>query len=275
MRTSPCRREPSLARAARRGPTTPPTAPAPADAVIKDKLGRDTPRGTLLGFLGAVRKGNEEVTPLYLDTGLRDRAAVELARKLYVVIDTRLPARLTELSDRPEGSLANPLKPDQDVIGTIQTADGPLDLIVERVKRGKEDPIWLFSRRTLERIPDAYEEVDLVQVDRYLPDVLAKTRLGGVRLFGWLTLVVIVPLGYRFFGLVGLLVRPLRRFFHRQSGWTDWPLDILTGPARLFALAVSSAGLSRCSNCRCGSGSSGRWWRRCWRQRPSPGCCSD
>ena len=46
------------------------------------------------------------------------------------------PPRLDELSDRPEGSLANPLKPDQDIVGTITTADGPLDLVLERVNRG-------------------------------------------------------------------------------------------------------------------------------------------
>ena len=111
-------------------PAAPPAAPP------TDSLGRDTPRGTLLRFLDAVRKGNHKVSPLYLDTDLTGDDAIELARQLYVVIDSRLPPRLHDLSDRPEGSQANPLHPDQDVIGTIQLASGPLDLIVERVNRG-------------------------------------------------------------------------------------------------------------------------------------------
>jgi len=209
-----------------------------ATVPIKDSLGRDTPRGTLLGFLDVVRKGNDQIAPQYLDTTLRGKAAVALARKLYVVIDSRLPSRLSDLSGRPEGSLANPLKPAQDVIGTIQTADGPLELIVERVNRGA-GPIWLFSSRTLAAIPDAYAEIDLVSVDRYLPDVLAQNRLGGVRLFGWLSLMLVVPLGYRFFGLVGRLLRAPWVFFQRRHRWDDWPLDLLPGPARLFALAIS------------------------------------
>ena len=73
-----------------------------------------------------MRKGNKEIATMYLDTKLRDAAAIEQARQLYVVIDNRLPSRLNQLSDRPEGSLTNPLKPNQDVIGTIQTADGPV-----------------------------------------------------------------------------------------------------------------------------------------------------
>src|SRR4051794_23044231 len=107
-----------------------PVAPPAAAARPKDTLGRETPRGTVLGFMRAAAKANDDVAPLYLNTTLRDKAAVDLAHKLYVVLDSRLPARLNELSDRPEGSLPNPLKADQDVIGTVSTANGRLDLIV-------------------------------------------------------------------------------------------------------------------------------------------------
>src|SRR6185295_14619476 len=149
----------------------------------RDLLGRDTPRGTVFGFMGAARRGNEEAAASYLDSTLKGQPLVDLAHQLYVVLDSRLPARLNELSDRPEGSLTNPLKPDQDVVGTIQTANGPLALVLERVHRGTGS-VWLFSRQTLDAIPDAYEEVALLSVDRYLPDILAKPRIVGIRLFG-------------------------------------------------------------------------------------------
>src|SRR6185437_15827573 len=119
--------------------TAPTTAPAPVVAQPpeppKDPLGRDSPRGTLLGFMTAARRGNLEAAALYLDTKLRGQSTLDLARQLYVVLDTRLPARLNLVSDRPEGSLANPLKPDQDVIGTIATESAPLDVILARVTR--------------------------------------------------------------------------------------------------------------------------------------------
>src|SRR3954470_15885366 len=115
---------------------SPPAARPPQDAAARDPLGRDTPRGTVLGFMDAARNARYDVAAQYLDTKPRDGAAAELARKLFVVLDSRLSPRLRELNDRPEGSLANPLKPDQDVVGVITTTTGTMDLVLERVNRG-------------------------------------------------------------------------------------------------------------------------------------------
>ena len=173
------------------------TAPAAAPGTVqaeppKDALGRETPRGTLLGFMRAARNRNDEAAVAYLNTSLRGQPATVLAHQLYVVLDTRLPARLNEVSDRPEGAVPNPLKPDVDVVGTIATGGGPLDIFVERVNRGASGRIWLFSSRTLSSIPDVYHEIDLISVDEYLPR-LAKSRIARIRLFDWLVLFVVVP----------------------------------------------------------------------------------
>ena len=136
--------------------------------------------------MNAARDARDEVAPQYLNTNLRDRAAVDLAHKLFVVLDRRLPPRLDELSDRPEGSLANPLKPDQDIVGTITTADGTLDLVLERVNRGARRRCGCSRARRSSAIPDVYDEVDLVAVDRFLPGFLTKPRIAGIRCSrGW------------------------------------------------------------------------------------------
>src|ERR1700741_4054838 len=106
-----------------------PKAPA-AEAepeIPKDTLGRNTPRGAVLGFLNAARKGNAEISVLYLNTPLRGEEAEDLARQLAIVLNRRLPARLNTLSEKPEGSIPDPLKPDEDLVGTIPTANGDLD----------------------------------------------------------------------------------------------------------------------------------------------------
>src|SRR5262245_14844162 len=221
------------------GQGQPAPAPAAAPAAPKDSLGRDTPRGTLLGFMDEARKGNDAAAVLYLNTNQRDKAAAELAHKLYVVLDSRLPARLNDLSDRPEGSLANPLKPGQDVVGTIPTGTGPLEILVERVNRGAAGQVWLFSRATLEEIPDVHAEVDRLSIDRFLPGFLTRPRIGGVRLSGWLALLLIVPLLYRLIGLAGVLFRPLFEFFRRRSMWVERSAVLWPGPIRLVALAVA------------------------------------
>ena len=134
----------------------------------KDALGRDTPRGTLLGFMNAARGGSDELGPQFLNTRLRAGEAVDLAHKLFVVLDSRLPARLNEVSERPEGSLANPLKPNQDIIGSVETADGRVDILVERVTRART-PQSSCSRGPHWRVPAVYDEVDRL-LGRHLRD---------------------------------------------------------------------------------------------------------
>lgn len=210
------------------------------EAAPSDTLGRDTPRGTVLGFMQAARNARHEVIPLYLNTPLRDRAALELAQQLYVVLDSRLPPRLTELSDRPEGSLPNPLKPDQDVVGTIATVNGPLEIVLERVPRSGSRPVWLFSRRTLDAIPDAYAEIDLVSVDRYLPGFLTRPRIGGIRLFEWLALLLLVPLLYRATALPNRLLGPALVAWRRRRGLAgQLPATVMPGAVRLLLTAIA------------------------------------
>jgi MscS family membrane protein len=207
-------------------------------AAVKDTLGRDTPRGTLLGFMEAARNESHAAAVMYLNTDLPENAAADLAHQLYVVLNSRLPARLNELSDRPEGSLVNPLKPSQDIVGTIQTVNGPLEIVVERVTRGAAAPVWLFARGTLDAVPDVYAEVDRVSLDRYLPGFLTRPRVRGIRLAAWLSLLLVVPLFYRLIGVVAVLFRPLFAFVRRRSKWVEWALALGPGPIRLFVLAI-------------------------------------
>jgi MscS family membrane protein len=121
------------------------TAPAvpsvPQPELPRDTLGRTTPRGTVLGFLNAERKDNDEVAAQYLNTRLRGKPASNLAHQLFVVLDRRLPAKLDELSDKPE----DPLQPNMDRVGNINSSNGNVDILLERVDLGKAGYRWLFS----------------------------------------------------------------------------------------------------------------------------------
>ena len=192
----------------------PATTPAPAAAQAetpKDPLGRETPRGSVLGFMRVAREGNDEAAAQYLNTTLQGRPAEVLARQLYVVLDTRLPARIDEISDRPEGRLTNPLRPDEEVIATIPTTNGPLNIMLELVRRQNGPPIWLFSPSTLEAIPGAFSQVDLFSLDEHLPAFLVKPRMAGIRLFNWLALFLAVPLAYRLMAILHAIWVPLAR----------------------------------------------------------------
>jgi MscS family membrane protein len=216
----------------------PATAEAPPEP-SPDPLGRNTPRGAILSFLSVTRKGSAQIAALYLDTPLRGADAENLAHQLGVVLNRRLPPRLNQISDKPEGSVPDPLRPDEDLIGTISTSKGDLDILVERIDRGKAGKVWLFSRKTLKSIPDVYKELSTPAVEEMLPEFLVKTRLAAIPLFEWLALLA-TPVLYLLTGLlsrlVGLGVGACRRHLLRNASLKNpkiWP-----PPIRLLLVAL-------------------------------------
>ncbi len=222
---------------------TPQTQTQPADPI-----GRETPRGAVLGFLTAARNGEQDLAALYLNTRQEQPGTAELTQQLFTVLDARLPASdLTHLSASPEGSRANPLAPDEERIATIRGPTGPVDIGLERVSRPKLGSIWLFSRKTLEAVPDLYEDVAATRTPRFLPRFLTDTRVAGVRLFDWLAMIL---------GIAGLYVaiKALNRVLTRVVAWISgrffgrpWGAHhvVLPTPARLLILAIAARVLLR------------------------------
>ena len=226
------RREPSRIRAA-----TPSSArPQP----VEDSLGRRTPRGTVRGFLSAARKGDDEIAAQYLNT-LQGDQAKELAHQLFIVLDRRLPARPAQLSAEAEGSRADPLKPNLELIGTVPTAHGDVAVTLERVKLGTAEDVWLFSRQTLEAVPEIYREISLVALDKHVPEFLTRIRVAGVRLFDWLTVLGGLPLLYLLTVVLNRLLSPLIAVLWRRLRRTPGPApkNILPIPVRLLLLATA------------------------------------
>ena len=225
------------------------TSPA-ATPTAKDPLGRSTPRGTVLGFLLAASKRDNEVAAQYLNTRETPQRAATLAGELFVVLNRRLPARLNEISDKPEGTATSLLRPDLYLVGTIDGAN--LDVTLERVERPDAGPIWLFSRATLQEIPRVYEETHQLSVEDIFPAALVNNYLLGIPAYEWLFVFVGLPLAYFLTGLLNRLLVPvvgwvLARFFTRTSQLFK---QALPHPIRLLIVAacirwlLSEVGLS-------------------------------
>jgi MscS family membrane protein len=217
-------------------------APAPDAAAPVDPLGRTTPRGTVLGFLASARKGDEALARQYLDTRLPDAAAETLAHQLFAVLDARLPPRLTLLNDTPVGSRANPLAPEEEVVGSVSGPEGPLDIVLERVTRAKAAPLWLFSAATLDAIPQVYDDVRQQRARMVVPRFLFKWRIASVRVFEWL--VVLIALTGLYLTTVVLnvalsrIVPPIGRRLFRMPAISDH--DVLPMPARILIITILS-----------------------------------
>ena len=217
--------------------TAPATAPAapPQAAPWTDPLGRSTPRGAARGFLDAARSGDNARAALYLNTDRRDEA--DLARRLFVVLDARLPARLVRISDERDGS--DPALPDREVAGTIEGHSGTADVALERVQRNSEPgPIWLISEQTVNAALRQYDEVVSSRWNGLVPAFLIRNRLGGLRLIDILAILLGLPLLYLATVLLNRALTPLIGLGFRAAG--SQCRSVLPASARLLLVVIAA-----------------------------------
>jgi MscS family membrane protein len=219
--------------------TKAPVAAQPATPA--DPLGRTTPRGTVLGFLKAARKGSYEAAAGYLDTSLRGQPAEIAAQHLSFVLDRRLPTRLNELSDLPQGSIPFPAKPNLELVGTIATKNGNVDILLQRVDREKAGSLWLFSSATLAALPELYAEAKDESLKVVIPEFLVNTTIVRIPLYQWLALLVGVPAFLFVLGLLNRLIsRTVSKLHRKLRPKVNSPhFEILPVPVRLLLLAAA------------------------------------
>ena len=216
--------------------------PAEPEVVYDDPLGRSTPQGTVFGFMKSATQGNYEQALQYLDTKIVGIRAQKLIDALRVILERGFSGKLAMLSIKPEGNLDDNLPPSKERIGTVKTPSGSLDILLERVERGNNPPIWLFSAETLKNVPEIYKELDVRSFDTYLPKFLVNTWLLWFPLWKWIVILLLIPLSFglsilvtRLFNVMLLLV------VHRIAKVrVDQHMARLTGPLRIliFALAI-------------------------------------
>ena len=103
----------------------PPAPAASGPPQSPDALGRDTPAGTVVGFMRAASEKNFQRAAQYLDTrGIRD-GVEEHIRQLHAVLNRGLSSRdLAQLSRVPEGTLEDGLAPTVERVGVVKTKSG-------------------------------------------------------------------------------------------------------------------------------------------------------
>ena len=224
--------------------TTPPGA-APPDVSLQDPLGRDTPRGTVVGFIRAAQAQDFARAAEYLDVKLPTVRAQRLTQELKVVLDRGLNVNLNLLSAKPEGDPAASPKPDRQLIGTVSTETGGLDILLDRVQRGKSPSLWLFSSETLKRVPEVYAEIGPPWLESYLPTPLVENRVATYPLWVLIATLLGIPMALVIAKLLsrGLipLLRPLVRYLTKEQD--DRQLERITGPIRLLMLVVAIHGI--------------------------------
>jgi MscS family membrane protein len=190
---------------------TQPQPPTPASA---DELGRDTPSGTVLGFLQAAQSGNYRTAADYLQMSAarRQSQGPELAEKLKLLMDRAFVGSMRRISTRPEGNLEYGTL-DQQTIGIFSNGDPDVPVILVRTGDPNSGRIWLFSSETLSKVPELYDNVEAHQVENKLPQSLVRNVFLGMPLWQWLALFAAIPVAFAIGWAVVLLLAIPRRLW--------------------------------------------------------------
>jgi len=189
------------------------STPVQAAAAPVDPLGRESPRGTVIGFVRAAQEGNWQQARQYLQPVMHGRPMnateeQELVDHLLAVLNARFPTLDAISKDADvrgdDGRLLN----ETTVTGSRTMESFPLTFV--RVDDAHFGKIWLVSQKTLDEVPAAYESLKFPQLAQKLPSFLVKTRALGMPLWQWLAIVLLVPIALALGWLLALIVR---------SGW--------------------------------------------------------
>jgi len=206
----------------------------------EDPLGRSTPYGTVVGFIRAEKNKDYALAAQYLDSKEKGKAAEELARQLAIVLNRGLKVDLDRISRKPQGDLHDEPRPTRDIIGTVTTRSGKLEILLERMDRGGESPIWLFSAETLHGIPAAAEEMSAYDIERYLPRILVDTTIRSIPLYRWISTIIGLALALGLGGLITRALVPLLRpLLRRITGEEDDRILVaIKEPIRLIMISL-------------------------------------
>ena len=102
-----------------------PATPGNGNAAAADPLGRNTPSGTLYGFLQAAQSGNYSIAAQYLQMSAarRQSQGEDSAAKLKVVIDRAFTGDLRQISNQPEGTPQEGMSLDKQRVGNLNSGD--------------------------------------------------------------------------------------------------------------------------------------------------------
>ena len=207
-----------------------------------DPLGRDTPKGTVLGFIKAASDGNVPRAAQYLAGPQKASELADRTQHLLTVLNRGLlPKDLEQLSASPEGNLNDDLPPNLEQVGVVERGEVTLEVQLERVEKLGDLPTWRFSTATLEGVDAVYVEFQPRWIERFLWPPLRQIRYLNVPLWVWIGMPLTVLV---IFGLSRLLTRGLtaasRWLVFRLTGQRHaYELAQLTAPIRVVALSLA------------------------------------
>jgi MscS family membrane protein len=201
--------------------TSTPASTSPATPA--DPLGRNTPYGTVFGFLQAAQSGNNSIAAQYLQMSAarRQTEGETVAANLKVVMDRAYAGSLKNVSTQPEGAPQEGVPLGRQKLGTMSSGDVEDDFELVRVSDPSVGKIWLISSDTLEKLPELYDQVEARKVETRLPQWVVKHQLAGMALWQWLALALMIPVAAAAAWILLVLLEIPLRWWARKRGQTE------------------------------------------------------
>lgn len=219
------------------------TGPASADTPAAADTSFETPRKALELFLQSAQKDDfvraSDALDLHLvPTAQRKTKGPEIAEELYVALSRAVWIDLDAVPDDPRP------KPDEKTYRITTVPLGGRDVpitLTSTTSATQKDPRWSISAATIALAPQLYEQYGPGPIESRLPASLAEPRLGGLRVWQWIGLVVAILLGFVLGRLVaaGLLFFARRLALRTKAKWDDELVERLRRPTRLWAGLVA------------------------------------
>jgi MscS family membrane protein len=168
----------------------------PSGTAAADPLGRNTPSGTLYGFLQAAQSGNYSIAAQYLQmpSARRQTQGEDIAAKLKVIIDRSFSGDLRRISNQAEGTPQEGMPLDKQRVGSLNAGDVEADLVLVHIPDADGRKIWLISSDTLTKVPELYEQAAVHQVEIHLPQILVRNQFLGLPFWQWLAILTAIPI---------------------------------------------------------------------------------
>ena len=193
------------------GLTLPQTGTAPAakaePSVPPDPLGRETPRGTLLGFIKAAQEERYKIATQYFQPGINRRRHSEeddeeLAAQLLTILNQKFAGSLELTSKDPLGRLDDGLPADQERVSGAVGFNETIPILLVRQEDEEGRKLWYFSRASLEHVPELYDSLTFPELEEKIPESLVSNRLLSMPLWQWIAIILFIPIAL----LVGRLL---------------------------------------------------------------------
>jgi small-conductance mechanosensitive channel len=214
-------------------------------------LDLDTPMGLMESFMAAGEKGDWPRAAAALDLANVEPEAREpnrLAAQLYDLIHRSMTVDWAGLPDRPDAvdTTTSSKDPMAGVarrsltIGYLELPNRVVPVRIARVQAPEGEPVWVFSRQTVENVPELYEIYGPTKFEKSLPSALRKQAFWTLAWWEVIALPLILLVSALAAALTYLAISRLRSR-QDEDGKLYGVLQAIHLPATLLAFAGTFA----------------------------------